>query len=77
MARDHAYELAMDRAQNGILAPRYYRGRQVGTVRRFDYRLALKVLDQRRHGGSDTVATDLHAALANLTDEYAPSDVGE
>jgi hypothetical protein len=77
MARDHAYELAMDRAQNGILAPRYYRGQQIGTVRRFDYRLALKVLDQRRHGGSDTAAVDLHTALANLTAEYAASDASE
>lgn len=74
MARDHAYEQAMDRAKNGILAPRYYRGKQIGTVRRFDYRLALKVLDRQWHGGSDTAAADLQAALANLTDEFGPGE---
>ena len=74
MARDRAYEQAMDQATNGIVTPRYYRGRQVGTVRRFDYRLALKVLDRQRHPGSDTAATDLQAALAALSDEHEPGE---
>lgn len=73
MARDRAYDQAIDQAMNGIVTPRYYRGQQVGTVRRFDYRLALKVLDRQWHPASDTAALDYHAALANLTDEH-PAD---
>ena len=69
IARDRAYAQAIDRATNGIVTPRYYRGQQVGTVRRFDYRLALKVLDRQWHPGSDTAAADYRAALADLTDE--------
>ena len=72
MAHDRAFEQAMDRATNGIITPRYYRGQQVGTVRRFDYRLALKVLDRQSYPGDGTV--DLHVALANLTDEPAPGE---
>ncbi len=48
MGRDRAFEIAMDRAQNGVVAPRFYKGRQVGTVRRFDYRLALAAIDGLR-----------------------------
>lgn len=44
MAQDRAFGVAMDRAVNGYEAPRYYAGREVGTVRRVDYRLALAVL---------------------------------
>ena len=44
MGQDRAFGIAMDRAANGYEAPRYYAGRQVGTVRKFDYRLALAVL---------------------------------
>lgn len=45
MAGDRAFEQAIDRAVNGVEVPRFYRGQQVGTVRRPDYRLAFKVLD--------------------------------
>ena len=70
MAQDRAYEQAMDQATNGIITPRYYRGKQIGTVRRFDYRLALKVLDRQWHPRSDTAAADYQAALSALTDEH-------
>ena len=43
-ARDRAFEIAMDRAINGITVPRFYRGRFVGTTHRYDYRLAMAVL---------------------------------
>lgn len=46
--RARAFELAMDRAVNGVETPRYYQGRFVGTRRRFDYRLALAALTPRR-----------------------------
>ena len=42
---DRAFDAAIDRALNGYDAPRFYRGRQVGTVRRFDHRLALAALN--------------------------------
>jgi hypothetical protein len=45
MAQDRAFEAALDRAMNGYEVPRYYAGRQVGTVRKFDYRLALAVIN--------------------------------
>lgn len=45
MAGDRVYGQAIDRALNGIEVPRFYKGRHVATVRRPDYRLALKVLD--------------------------------
>ena len=77
MAHDRAYEQAIDRAQNGIVTPRYYRGRQVGSVRRFDYRLALKVLDRQWHRGSDTAARDFQAALACIADDPARENPGE
>ena len=44
MADDRQFERAMDRAVNGYEAPRYYRGQQVGVVRRHDYRLAAAAL---------------------------------
>lgn len=44
MARDRIFEQACDRAVNGIAVPLYYRGRQVGTRHRFDYRLAMSAL---------------------------------
>lgn len=66
MAGDRAFGQAMDRAINGVEVPRFYRGRQVGTVRRPDYRLALKVLDHHLAAPPPTI--DLHAALAQLTD---------
>ena len=48
MAYDRRFEEAMDRALNGVVAPRYYRGQQIGTARRYDYRLALAVLTEPR-----------------------------
>jgi hypothetical protein len=44
MAYDRNLAAAMDRATNGILVERFYRGKLVSTARRFDYRLALAVL---------------------------------
>lgn len=73
MAGDRAFEQAMDRAINGVVVPRYYRGEQVGTVRRFDYRLAMKVLD-RQIACMGTAGGSLHAALAGLTDQPAPGE---
>jgi hypothetical protein len=46
MGRDRAFEVAIDRATNGITVPRFYRGRQVGTRHRYDYRLALAAINQ-------------------------------
>lgn len=45
MGRDRAFEVAIDRATNGIAVPRFYRGRQVGTRHRYDYRLALAAIN--------------------------------
>lgn len=45
MGYDEMFGQAMDRALCGIATPRFYRGRQVGTRHRFDYRLALAVLN--------------------------------
>lgn len=44
MGRERAYEQAVSRAITGIVTPRYYKGRLVGTHHRFDYRLALAAL---------------------------------
>jgi len=46
MGYDVHYDEAIDRAMHGIESPRYYRGKLVGTRRRFDYRLALAVIAQ-------------------------------
>lgn len=62
MAGDRVFEQAMDRAINGVAVPRYYRGRQVATVRRPDYRMALKVLD--RHLAQVTPAPGSTEAVA-------------
>jgi hypothetical protein len=43
--RQRVWDIAMDRALNGVVKPRFYRGRQVGTKRSFDYRLG-SVLNQ-------------------------------
>ncbi len=45
MGYDDAFGQAMERAIHGITSPRFYRGKQVGTRHRFDYRLALAVLN--------------------------------
>lgn len=47
MGYDEAFGQAMERAVHGITSPRFYRGKQVGTRHRFDYRLALAVLNAR------------------------------
>lgn len=44
---DRVFGQAMDRAINGITVPRYYKGRQIGAIRRPDMRLALAVLSAR------------------------------
>lgn len=70
MAGDQALETAIDRMVNGVEVPRFYRGVQVATVRRPDYRLALKVLDH--HLAARGPAMSLPEALALLGDEPAP-----
>ena len=42
---DRAFALALDRAINGYHEPRFYRGRQVGSVHRFDNRMALAAIN--------------------------------
>ena len=46
MGYDSALEKAIDRACNGITTPRFYKGKQVGTRHRHDYRLAMAALSQ-------------------------------
>lgn len=41
---DRIFEMAMDRALNGVTTARYYRGRPVGTITRPDLRMAMAVL---------------------------------
>lgn len=48
MGYDRMFDLARERAIVGIVKPRYYRGRQIGTRVTFDYRLALAALDPPR-----------------------------
>ena len=45
MGYDEAFGRAMERATQGITTPRFYKGKQVGTRHRFDYRLALAALN--------------------------------
>jgi len=45
MAYDDKFGDAMERARHGIVSPRYYKGKQVGTRHRYDYRLAFAVLN--------------------------------
>ena len=71
MAGDRAYEQAIDRALNGVEVPRFYRGVQVGSVRRPDYRLAFKVLDHHLARSRPTI--DLGTALAMIGDEIPPA----
>ncbi|MDQ0251081.1 hypothetical protein J2W22_003145 [Sphingomonas kyeonggiensis] len=40
-----AFDRALERAQIGIVTPRFYKGKQVGTRHRFDYRLAMAALN--------------------------------
>jgi hypothetical protein len=42
--RDRAFDIAMDRAINGITTPRYYRGKIVGTRHHFDHRTIMSAL---------------------------------
>jgi hypothetical protein len=42
--RDRAFEIAVDRAVNGVTTPRYYRGRFVGTTHRYDHRAIIAAL---------------------------------
>lgn len=47
LSYDRTFAMAMDRAINGIVIPRYYKGRQVGTIHRPDLRLAMAILAER------------------------------
>lgn len=47
LSYDRVFGQAMDRAMNGITVPRYYRGRQIGAIRRPDMRLAMAILAKR------------------------------
>lgn len=67
MAGDRAYEQAIDRAINGVEVPRFYKGRQVATVRRPDYRMALKVLDRHLAPTSDPLL-DYQVALGQISE---------
>jgi hypothetical protein len=40
-----AFDKALERATTGITTPRFYKGKQVGTRHRFDYRLAMAALN--------------------------------
>jgi hypothetical protein len=40
-----AWDQALERARIGIVTPRYYKGKQVGTRHRLDFRLALAALN--------------------------------
>lgn len=42
--RDRAFDVAMDRAINGYWTPRYYRGKVVGHLHRYDTTMALAAL---------------------------------
>ncbi len=47
LSYDRVFGQAMDRAMNGITVPRYYRGLQIGAIRRPDMRLAMAILAKR------------------------------
>jgi hypothetical protein len=44
-ARDRAFDLAVDRARNGVSVPRFYRGNYTGMSHRYDNRLAMAALN--------------------------------
>jgi hypothetical protein len=81
--RQHAFEIAIENAVHGVLVPRYYRGKQVGSVRRPDYRLLLAALrvppPKQQSCEIDTTSAnfanfeDLLAALTDVVDPPAPS----
>lgn len=39
------FELALERARHGVTTPRFYKGKQVGTRHRIDWRLAIAALN--------------------------------
>jgi hypothetical protein len=45
MGYDEMFGRALDRALRGYEVPRFYRGRQIGTIHRFDHRLAMAALN--------------------------------
>lgn len=49
MGYDRMFEMAMERALNGVTRPRYYRGRQIGTITRPDFRMAMAALAEPPH----------------------------
>ena len=46
MGYDQALGEAIERATHGVIAPRFYKGKQVGTRLRYDFRLALAALSE-------------------------------
>jgi len=56
MGYDRIFDLAMDRALNGVVTPRFYKGKQVGTRHRFENRLALAALNPPPQPPSKKVA---------------------
>lgn len=40
-----AFDQALERATIGVTTPRFYKGKQVGTLHRFDWRLAMAALN--------------------------------
>lgn len=46
---DRIFSMAMERAINGVTRPRYYRGRQIGTITRPDFRMAMAALAEPPH----------------------------
>jgi hypothetical protein len=44
MGQDRAFDIVMDRAMHGVIVPRFYRGRCIGTIHRWDSRLLLAAL---------------------------------
>ena len=45
--QSRVFDLAYDRAINGVTSDRYYRGRVIGTRHRYDHRLAIAALSPR------------------------------
>lgn len=68
IGRDRAFELAYDRAVNGYTMPRYYRGKQIGTVRRHDMRMMTAALASY-FTPPDGSQPPLETLLAALTDQ--------
>ena len=44
--RQRIFDFVIDRAINGVTVPRYYKGKQVGTRHRYDYRGIVAALSE-------------------------------